>query len=161
MSKDPKACACTADKVSNFMIYIKKQILIDSKSLSYYSSVDKLQTLNELLGEVAQKCNLQYEYQQKYFFSIKNIRKILWDSPPESQSEIDNILSLIDELQIMIWSDLCKSSSKDLPMSTELSKEELERYASSKEEQAYIDGELSEEEFDKYRTSKEKKQHLE
>lgn len=129
---NPRICACMTDKLVSDIERLRKQIKEDSEIQYYIESHIELETLNETLSRFAEKCGLVNEYDTIYFYQIKKIKNELKSSPPN----FEELMSLIDELQIKVWSDLCHESPVRLPTSgKELTQKELKDYALSEKEQ--------------------------
>ncbi len=140
---DPKPCACVVDTLASCFTNLKGQVKEDKKFKEYSRSQTIARILGELLKEVAYKCNLIREYNRTYSSLIeKIIDGMLIHFDKEVNAE--EILSLIDELRIAVWSEICKEPHFELPMgkvkvkgiyTTDLTPEEMEEYGLTEGEQ--------------------------
>jgi len=148
----PRLCACTVDTFSSYLAHVKTSIekVIKDQYASYYEyleCIESIDTLNMILDKASMKCGLVNEYRNNYAPLLRKCAKMLYEEPTSySGSEV---ISLLDELMIMVWKDLCAEEKYiQLPTSgEELSEEELEKYALTEEEQKKLEEPYTEEKY--------------
>jgi len=136
MVKLARLCACEVDRLSSFLKVIQDR-LKEERYMIFTEFLFDMETLNSLIARVSDKCGLKSQYTQTYYPLIENISEMNIEEEGK-----ERILSLLDELQIKIFQDLCKEEKITFQVAGELSEKEMEEFALTPEEQQRLEKEL-------------------